>query len=561
MRAVGVGATAAAVGTTSTGGVLGAETTVDLGDEGLRNGDLIDPYLEDHFTDGTEVRVPAGEYDYTGDGLGGDKADCALVGSADGVTFNRPDDPEVEVRPTIMATDGTVRIENITIRGKRGEAQSRWRVGAEEGATMEVVNVNVPDGTIDGSDSTGLYAGSDHAGTLHCRACYFEQLGNVAMYVSDAYTGGDGRVVVEDCVFRNVNSSMLRFAPTDSVVRGCYFEGTEEPPADHTGGTTLRGIKVDDAGTGALIEDSDFYFTRGSNPIRLHYRGEGGSGTIRNVRIYNDGDSAAIRQDWETEGDWTGENIHLTGSGNLDVPEHFETVTGDGAAAPTTDYSVWTPVDGASSGGSKLSAAPVDESVPQPSELVVRASPDNPDTDCNVSVTATDEIQFGDEAEPGTDRIVENDDGSYTATSVEMNPNAVDSYLVSGTITAVSVTEGYEVSVTRDGEPVRLADLVDEQDRPDGDETGPASLPNRIEFDGTGDAKESAYYDFSVTGDLTLDEGRTVVGNGETLWLTGDISDGQVSGHVRNGVDAFFYSGHLSRIEIDGDADVNVFHG
>jgi hypothetical protein len=565
MRAVGVGAAAAAVGTASTGGAIGAENSVDLGSQGLRNGDLIDPYLEDHFTDDTEVHIPAGEYDYTGDGLGGDYANAALVGSAEGVTFNRPEDPEVEVRPTIMATDGTVRVENITIRGKRGEAQSRWRVGAEEGATMEIFNVNVPDGTIDGSDSTGIYAGTDHAGQLHCKACYFEQLGNVAMYVSDAYTGGDGKVVVEDCVFRNVNSSMLRFAPTDSVVRGCYFEGTEEPPADHTGGTTLRGIKVDDAGTGALIEDCDFYFTRGANPIRLHYRGEGGSGTIRNVRIYNDGDSDAIQEDWDTDGDWAGSDIHLTGSGNLAVPDHFETVTGDSAQAPDTDYSVWTPVDGEASGGSQTDAAPVDGAAPQASELLVRASPDNPDTNCDVSFTATGEIQFGDEAEEGTDTIVENDDGSYTATSVEMNPDAVDSYLVSGDITAFSVTDGYEVSVTLDGEPVTLDALVD--DRAGSDTTvdeenaGPVSLPNRIEIDGTGDAEESAYYEFSVSGDLTLDEGRTAVGSGETLWLTGDIAEGYVSGHVRNGVDAFFYSGTLRRIEIDGDADVNVFHG
>jgi len=463
-----------------------------------------------------------------------------------------------------MATEGTVRIANITIRGERGEAQSRWRVGAEEGARMEVSNVNLPDGTIDGSDSTGLYAGTDHAGTLHCKACYFEGLGNVAMYVSDAYTGGDGKVVVEDCVFRNVNSSMLRFAPTDSVVRGCYFEGTEEPPADHTGGTTLRGIKVDDAGRGALIEDSDFYFTRGDNPIRLHYRGEGGSGTIRNVRIYNDGGGAAIRQDWETEGDWTGEDIHLTGGGNLDVPDHFETVTGDSAQSPSTDYSVWTPVDGASSGGGgDVDAAPVEGSTQEASELRIRASPDNPDADCDVTFTATGEIRFGGEAEPGTDSIAENDDGSYTATSVEMNPDAVDSYLVSGDVTAFSVTDGYEVSVSVDGEPVTLDALVDERadGTTDDGNAGPASLPNRIEIDGTGDAEESAYYEFTVTGDLTLDEGRTAVGSGETLWLTGDISEGYVSGHVRNGVDAFFYSGSLRRIEIDGDADVNVFHG
>ena len=473
-----------------------------------------------------------------------------------------------------MADSGTVRIENITIRGKRGEEQSRWRVGASEGATLELFNVNLPDGTVEGSDSTGFYAGSDHAGTLHCKACYFEGLGNVAMYVSDAYTGEDGRVVVEDCVFRNSNSSMVRFAPSDSVVRGCYFEGTEEPPADHTGGTTLRGIKVDDAGTDALIEDCEFYWTRGANPIRLHYRGEGGNGTIRNVRIYNDGDSDAIQQDWDTDGSWAGEDIHLTGSGNLSVPDHFETVTGSDADEPDTEYELWTPVDG---GGSTDTGEPTETtdtgetaeestdsgSTDRGSELVVRASPDNPDANCDVTVTVDGEIQFGDEAEPDTDTVVENDDGTYTATSVDMNPGAVDSYWVAGPITAFSVTDGYDAGATLDGEAVRMADFVGDSDQGDGTDGGDGGTEplNRIEIDGTGDAEESAYYEFTVSGSLSLDEGRTVVGSGETLWLTGDISNGYVSGHVRNGVDAFFYSGALQRVEIDGDADINVFHG
>jgi hypothetical protein len=87
------------------------------------------------------------------------------------------------------------------------------------------------------------------------------------------------------------------------------------------------------------------------------------------------------------------------------------------------------------------------------------------------------------------------------------------------------------------------------------------SPPNRIEVDGTGDAEESASYAFSVTGDLTLDEGRTAVSSGEELWLAGDISEGYVSGRLHDGADAFLYSGQLERIELDGDADINVFHG
>ncbi|WP_324662068.1 hypothetical protein [Haloarcula sediminis] len=120
IRTVGVGATTAAVGTASTGTGLGATNTVDLGAEGLGNGDLIDPYFEEFFNGGTAVHVPAGEYDFGGGGLDGAYANAALVGSADGVTLTRSVDPEAEARQTTVETDGQVRIENVAIRGERG---------------------------------------------------------------------------------------------------------------------------------------------------------------------------------------------------------------------------------------------------------------------------------------------------------------------------------------------------------------------------------------------------------------------------------------------------------
>jgi len=588
MRTVGVAATAAAVGTSTVGGAFGAENTVDLGAEGLSDGDNIDSYIEEFFTDGNEVHIPAGEYDYTGAGLSGDKANCALIGSPDGVVFNRPD-PEVTVRPSIMATDGTVRFENITIRGQRGEEQSRWRVGAESGATMEIFNVNIPDGTVEGSDSTGFYAGTDHGGTLHCKACYFEGLGNVAMYVSDAYTGEDGRVVVEDCVFRNSNSSMVRFAPSDSVIRGCYFEGTEEPPEDHTGGTTLRGIKVDDAGTGALIEDSEFYWTRGANPIRLHYRGEGGTGNIRNVRIYNDGDSDAIQQDWDTAGSWTGENIHLTGSGNPSVPSHFGTVTGSEAAEPNTEYEIWTPVgsestesaddttEGTTNASQELTAIPLGDGptlLPREADVgggaalesehdgysgdgFVNFPNDNGYVEWPISSDGASEYELtiryalGDSERTG--QLVAGD----SAQSVTVTGTGAWTNWDTQTET-VTVPDGVStLRIEATGEDFGNVDSV-AVTRTGSEDDG---VMNRLEIDGTGDAQESAYYRFEVSGDLEFDAERTVAGDGETRWSTGTISGGRVTGHVRNGVDAFYYTGTLQTVEVDGEADINVFFG
>ena len=94
-----------------------------------------------------------------------------------------------------------------------------------------------------------------------------------------------------------------------------------------------------------------------------------------------------------------------------------------------------------------------------------------------------------------------------------------------------------------------------------GDEPGPTPLPNRIQIDGTGGAEESAAYEFSVSGSLVLDESHTAVGSGEPLWLAGDMTEGYVSGTVRDGADGFFYSGRLERLEVDGDADIAVYRG
>lgn len=89
---------------------------------------------------------------------------------------------------------------------------------------------------------------------------------------------------------------------------------------------------------------------------------------------------------------------------------------------------------------------------------------------------------------------------------------------------------------------------------PDGTIDGPAPVSDRIEIDRTG---ERACYEPGASGDLAPDEGRTTVGRGKTLWHTGHIRDGDVSGRVRNGADAFWNSAALKRI----DADSSVFHG
>ncbi|MFB6179846.1 MAG: hypothetical protein ABEI77_09000 [Halorientalis sp.] len=604
LKAAGATAAALTLGSAVSGvsakRVSGADTVVDLGKQGLESGDNIDPYIEKHFVSGNEVHIPAGEYQYSGAGFGGDKQNCALIGSPEGVVLHRPD-PEQTVRPTLFAQAGTVRLENITIKGKRGQEQSRWRLGAAEGATVEVVNVNMPDGTVDGSDSTGIYAGTDHAGLLWIKSCYFSNFGNVALYVSDPKQDGNGPVIVEDCNFVNTGMSSLRFASDKSVCRRCYFEATEKGPSG-ANGWSQRGIKIDDPGQDVLIEDIDMYWTDvGTYPVQFDDHGKGASGTMRNMRIYNDGGHQTFKIQWDGVNDnWDGKNINLTGGADYNAPSSFETKTGDQATKPNRDYKMWTPVDasvspgdpaGNGTAGGDSSGSGGSKSTTDSRQLTIEASQNNPDTNCKVSFTVDGQIEYGSEAEPDTDRIEQGNNGSVTATSVKMNPGAVDSYTVTGQVTDYSVTDGYDVTVSVDGNQTSFDELTggnggsgdssggsdsgggggsggstggsDGSAGGNGGSTGGSQSQKILIVDGTGDAEETAKYDITVTGSVERDEQRTTVTDGGLPWdqVRDYVGDNRMVGLVGNGQDAYRFTGTLQSVTIDGEAGLTILEG
>lgn len=295
-----------AVGTAAARPVTGARSVVDLGEEGLSDGDSIDPYFDAHFASNTEVHVPAGEYTYTGAGLGGTYSKAALLGSPEGVVLRRPDDAETPVRPTITAAEGAVRLENLTIAGTRGRTQSRWRVGAAADARVEVVNVNFPDGSVADSESVGLYAGANHAGLLWVTNCYFAGFDNVALDAADPYKGANGPVVVEECDFRDAAATALTLGSDHSVVRGSYFGAT----ADASG---QRAIEIAGPGTDMRIADCDIDWARADvAPIHFDATSAGGGGTITDVRVADGAGTGLVSADWPIDSAWSGTNIDVT---------------------------------------------------------------------------------------------------------------------------------------------------------------------------------------------------------------------------------------------------------
>ena len=149
---------------------------------------------------------------------------------------------------------------------------------------------------------------------------------------------------------------------------------------------------------------------------------------------------------------------------------------------------------------------------------------------------------------------------------------AVDSYQVSGTITEFVVTDGYEVSVRLDGEPVSVADLVgDGEDTSSGDsgnggsDSGPgddadSESPKVLVIDGNETPGEPIEYEFTVTGDLSRYAERSLLFNEElTADLTADSIDGsRAVGAVGDGRDVFRFTGKVQSLSLSGAGVVEV---
>ncbi|MFW5973833.1 MAG: right-handed parallel beta-helix repeat-containing protein [Natrialbaceae archaeon] len=315
-----------------TGGTAGqsADSVVDLGEEGLSEGDRIDEYLEEYFESGVEVRVPAGEYEYHGSGFGGSRGDAAVVGQGEVVLINEAG----AYREDIEATDGVVAVRNVTLRGKSGPEETRFRLTAEEEARVVVDNLNLPDG----GDARGFYVPSGHAGVIEIRNCYVANNSEDGIHASSAAKGANGRLIVENCFLHNNGTTGIRLGSSESAARNCLVLNDGKPPVCSASSHDMRGIGVQEPGEDIVIEDCEIVHSDdgAGGPIELHDEAEGGTGSIRNVLIRNETDTDAINGKGNTADCWTAESVSIVGDGNLEYPANFDDVcVGDDCPAPT----------------------------------------------------------------------------------------------------------------------------------------------------------------------------------------------------------------------------------
>lgn len=582
----------------------------------VSDGDDLPNAIQDVLDDGVQVYIPPGEYTGDHSDLDFQADDATIYGDPQGVSIDCDMDSNAE-----QGTSTRLRIENIDIRGIKPLEQVKIDVDCD-GGTLEWVNFNFPDGTVSPSDS--YVARCDSGEGKHVvKNCYFGPHGNSLFYYSQR-DEDDMPVVFEGNAYHNTASA---WRGGNAVLRDCIYlvDGAvpdfKEPDGDPGGPGTPRMTKFEGGGE-TIIENCDAYI--GPNGDASGADGpcidwgpdstDSNTVVVRNSRFGNEidreifdtasgptavaSDSSLSNVSCVTEPYFSGDSIPGDISngdaprtdvesrrwnpldGSVDPGDSFDTETGSDATPPSSGSGdVWTPADGATAPDSD------DESDASGTEIVLTASEANPDDDCDVSMTVEGEVTFGSESEPGTDRIETDGDGRYRATSVSMDPGAVDSYWVSGPITGYSVTQGYDVSITADGTATTFEALVDSASNAgsgaedgsgsdsDGSDAGDSGASDGgpgvgsgsegarlLVIDGTSDPDQIAKYDVTVSGTIDRAENHSSSVDGQSPWdtMTDHIDGSRVVGIVGNGTDVYRISGPIQSIDVDGRAGIRI---
>lgn len=319
------------------------EQTVNLGDEGLQDGDEIDAYFADHVQSGTRVEIPTGTYTWNGGGLDGTYTDAAIIGGASGTSGSQLladggtgrvilDTSGAETPAATIEVPGggagSFYLSHVTIAGQRRAGPALIIRVTDEDASALLRRVFLPDGSKTGT-ATGIRVPESHVGSLYLRNCHVKGFANCGVAAKQAA----GSVRVEGGLYRNNNVADLQLGSKDTRAELATVVNDAPGPGYETAdGGTQRGLWLAGSGGGQRVIDCDFYHDVGSGTPLAVANGPSIQGAVENSRITNDSDrpAAIIRNDVTFEG------VHVTGAGNT-------TVKGATAACvgPDCDAAVW----------------------------------------------------------------------------------------------------------------------------------------------------------------------------------------------------------------------------
>jgi len=495
--------------------------------EGLSNGDLIDEYLADHLQSGNEVRVPAGEYEWRGDRIGGSYNNAALVGDGD-VTFNFSGE---YWNTSIFAVDGgDFAIQNVTIRG-----------AIESGTTRA------------GSDSTPVTRRRPSRSTTSTSPMA-TSTGPRDRDLRRPGTRGDGSrqqlprrrvpeqrpvrgcvrkiqwrrwgVLVENSFFKNNNIDAVRLGGDGDTIRNCVIV-QETVPAYHNGAKSGRGLRIRYPGDDITVENVHITCNT-SSPFLVPDRAEGPSGEVNNLYIENNTGTTAAYV--ESGGSFTGDTIHVTGSGNTNVTgfdSASNVVSGSDAESPATSCPNSTVVPTRRRSTATLRTrreTRVGEDDTSSLEHTITV---------DGSTSTEKQYYFEVSGEVRADSGINPDD--------TINQGSVDGTMYGGA-TATSSPASHRL---RERRPRRHDCLRRrEPDRPERVQ----QLPNNeITIEGSGDYEKT--YSFAVSGEIKP---------GSSINPDDSVSESSVDGVVWFSADRYEFSGDITELEVDSQDEVTV---
>jgi len=556
-------AAAAAVGGSSS--LLGKATAAES----------LDGYLS---PSGTET-IPAGEYDWSGNDFDIGSGDALVGGGEAGdVVWN--------LNSGTMRGFVSGRLENVVVRGDNPSPKS--------GVYLR------PGGVVDGfiwpegggqSEDRAFYHPTG-GGRTTVRNTAFGWMANNGAYIDKA------PVTMENTAAVNNNIANIRVGHWESkgtsnplqkttYIRNCLVAVTETPRHDDEAGSHSRGIRLRHPAH-LVIENCYVVFLDvdgTADLVELHDEAAGSSVEIRNTHFYNDSGGRIVRDKSGGQMDVTIEDCTIAGSGNREVQPSYDGngFTEESVQVPLpseiTGYAAADEIEGIGpdvgpfSGDATSSGGTSDHEKTYEHFFNLTAATENPLSadavagDLDMLITVSGAADYGDDAEPGTDNITSNADGSSTIKVNNLMPDELDSFHFDGEVTDFTVDDGYGYDVRVDGKPTTLDELASGEfdysgtdSSEDGSSDGEApseDYPKSIVVDGQ-NANDITTYTFTVTGDIRRDvENSTSSGSGLTWSVIEDVSqDGKVMGLVADDVDVFQYSGEVTDFTVDGDAAV-----
>lgn len=549
-----------------------------------------------------EVQIPPGEYTWNDDDLDIGSGD-ALVGGGD------PGDVVVNLESGTM--DGWIEghLENIVVKGRNPDAR----------AGLYVVSGSSIDGFIwtDGGDESRDRAMYNPEGGERAvvRNSAWAWMGNNGAYTDKL------PMTFENCVAANSNISNIRVGhrrgtdvDSTTYVRNSLIAVTDVVRNDDTNTKNARGLRMRHPGN-FVVENCHFVamdVDGVGNPIVLHDNAEGSTLTVRNCHFYNDSSRDIIRDKTGGSVDVTVENCTFQGSGSDRIePEYSGSGIVDGSVSfpmpsEVTGYAAADDIAGIEPGvGPWGDSAGGDTTTTEPTTydhtLVLHASPDNPvsstaepgDFDLDIEVSGA--AAFGDDAEPGSDSISSLNNGNTLIEVSDLQPDELDSFRFDGEVVNYVVDSGYDVAVSLDGTTTTFEELVtgetttsdttsdgstsdgstSDSSTSDGstsdtttsdgstsDGSTSDTMSNRVIVDGNDDGRPTNYT-FTVSGEVVRDtETSSQTADGSDWDRLEDFAkDGKVIGLVGSGVDAYYFSGSITGVTVDGEASVTVERG